>query len=75
MRQFIVALIMLAGCAPDESNYAGQPGGSQALAGCRAQSWQIGAAAANPGSNAFLVAAMQAQFIGDCMRARGYVMQ
>ncbi len=66
-----VIVLLLAGCAPDINNYAGQPGAPQALNECRAQSWQI---ASNPG-NPLMAGAMQSQFQQDCMRAKGYQMR
>ncbi len=73
MKPMILALTALAltACAPDQVNYAGQPGAPQALAVCRAQSWQLAANAVNP----MMVGAMQAQYIQDCMRASGFQMR
>lgn len=77
----VVGLLLLTACAPEESDFTGgysaPPNGSvnQALAQCRAQSDQMAAGAMQPGANVLLGAAMQSQYIQDCMRAKGYEMR
>lgn len=75
MRAAIVLGMLLCGCAPEAGDFYAAPQSgavNQALALCRAQSGQIGAGAMQPGANVLLGAAMQSQYIQDCMEAKGY---
>lgn len=61
----------LAGCASDPVTYAGEPRAvAQAMATCRAKSDQV--AASSMGQGAMFAAAMQQQYINDCMAAAGH---
>lgn len=65
---------LLAGCASDAVTYAGQPQAvAQAMAKCRAGSDQV--AASSMGQGAMFAAAMQQQYINDCMAAAGHPAQ
>ena len=73
----IAACLALAACASDASDFVpvgpnASPYGTQAaLNECQAQS-DSAPFMANAMSNPFGTAAMQSQFISDCMQAKGY---
>jgi uncharacterized lipoprotein YajG len=67
----LVISVLLAGCAATPEDYAGQRGADQALAKCRAQS-NMSPAMANAQANPLFAAAMQQQYVNDCMKAAGY---
>lgn len=73
--------LFLSACASTEADYyqvsptySGPPSAAaQALADCRANS-NMSPAMANAQANPFFAAAMQQQFIVDCMAAKGFRM-
>jgi len=68
----ILLALLLAGCASTEDDYNGAPNAvAQALADCRAGS-NMSPAMTNAQANPFFAAAMQQQFIVDCMAAKGF---
>lgn len=67
----VSSVFAVAGCASTPDDYAGQPGAATALAQCQEKSDTLPVtqqAATNP----FFVAAMQQQYVNDCMAAKGY---
>lgn len=64
-------VLILAGCASGPEDYAGQPGAGAALAQCRVQADAI-PATTNVTANPFGAAAMQQQYMNDCMAAKGF---
>jgi hypothetical protein len=76
MRKFLcgvtlAAVTALQGCAVNTDDFAGQPGAAAALAKCRLEAYQL-PITANPAASPFTVAAMQNQYLLDCMKAAGY---
>lgn len=72
---FGVALAtLLSGCATTTDQWIGPPGTEQALADCRLKS-DSSPALTNATQNPMFAAAMQQQFINDCMAAKGYRLQ
>ena len=68
MALFLLAGVVLSGCAADISDYSGQPGARAALAQCRVQA----GGAASKDADPFAVVAQQQQYINDCMKAKGF---
>lgn len=67
----LAGFLLVAGCATDEDDYGGSPGAATALANCRAQS-NNSPALANAQANPFFAAAMQQQYVVDCMAAKRF---
>ena len=75
MNKLIFALAsatILAGCATSPTMYAGNPQAvAQSMAVCRAQSDGV-AVSAMGGGGLMFAAAMQQQYVNDCMAATGH---
>lgn len=71
----LAVVSVLAGCAAEPDEFYGPPGAppgamDRAYASCKAQSDQVAVGAI--GQGAMFAAAMQGQYINDCMAAAGY---
>ena len=73
MKKAAILLIFFAftGCASTPDDYGDGPQATSDLAQCRAQS-DAAPFMVNATSNPFGTAAMQQQYIADCMTAKGY---
>lgn len=69
----VLTALLLSGCATAEADWSGGPpeAVAQGLADCRAAS-NMSPAMANATANPFGAAAMQQQYVADCMRAKGF---
>lgn len=67
----LTLVLILAACAAQPEDYAGQPGAGQALSKCRQQAMML-PSNTNAQANPMFAAAMQEQYVTDCMKAAGY---
>lgn len=67
----LFAITTLGGCASDEARYGNSPAAQAALAKCRLQADGL-PVTQNEATNPFFVAAMQQQYMNDCMKAAGW---